>query len=99
MDSKRKKVIKSSVSTSVKKLVDQAQKAFRDGNAGRSKRYIQMARDLIKKHKVRLPPELRNSFCRKCNLIWIPGTSVKVFFDSKNQCLRVKCSCGHTKRL
>jgi ribonuclease P protein subunit RPR2 len=99
MDSKRKKVIKSSVNESVKKLVDQAQKAFREGKEERSKRYVQMALDLIKKHKVKLPPELKNSFCRKCHRVWIPGKSVIVSFDSKTHCLRVKCKCGHTKRV
>jgi RNase P subunit RPR2 len=99
MDSKRKKVIKSSVKESVKKLVEQAQKAFREGKEERSRRYIEMALDLIKKHKAKLPPELRNSFCRKCHLVWIPKKTVTVSFDSKTHCLRVKCKCGHTKRI
>ncbi len=99
MDSKRKKVIKSSVNESVKKLVSQAQKAFREGKEERSKRYIKMALDLIKKHKAKLPSELKNSFCRKCHLVWIPKKTVIVSFDSKTHCLRVRCKCGHTKRI
>ncbi len=99
MDNKRKRVIKSSVRSSIKELVGQAQKAYRQGKAERSARYIKMALDLVKKHKVRIPEELRNSFCRKCHVVWIPGKTVKVSYDRKNSCLRVKCKCGHSKRI
>lgn len=99
MDNKRKRVIKSSVRSSIAKLVAEAQKAFREGKEERSARYIQMALDLVKKHKVRLPKELCNSFCRKCHVVWIPGKTVKVSYDKKTHCLRVRCRCGHSKRL
>jgi RNase P subunit RPR2 len=58
-----------------------------------------MAYNLLKKHRSRLPDELRNSFCRKCLVVWIPGETAKVSFDRKNSCLRIRCGCGHSKRL
>ena len=99
MDSRRKNLIKSSVRTSIDKLLDQARKAYSAGKEERSKRYVEMSFDLLKKHKISLPKELRNSFCRKCHRIWIPGTTVTASFDKKNNCLRVRCICGHSKRL
>jgi ribonuclease P protein subunit RPR2 len=99
MENRRKKVIKSSVRSSIGKLIGQAQKAYREGKKERSSRYVKMALDLVKKHKIRLPKELKNSFCRKCNVVWIPGKTVKISYDKKNVCLRVKCQCGHAKRL
>ena len=99
MDSRRKNIIKSSVRTSIEKLLGQARKAYQSGNEERSRRYVRMSFDLLKKNKVSLPRELRNSFCRKCMLIWLPGDTVKVYFDRKNGCLRVRCRCGHSKRL
>ncbi|MEW6748303.1 MAG: hypothetical protein AB1295_01195 [Candidatus Micrarchaeota archaeon] len=98
MHSKRKTIIKSSVITSIRKLLDQARKAASKSPA-RSKRYVDMAFDLLKKNKVRLPKELRNSFCRKCHLIWIPAKTMTAYYDKKNDCLRVRCRCGATKRL
>lgn len=99
MDIRRKKIIKSSVRSSIDRLLDQAGKAYRAGKKERSKRYVKMALELLKKHKVRLPKELRNSFCRKCLVMWIPGDTAKVSFDRKLSCLRIRCGCGHAKRL
>jgi ribonuclease P protein subunit RPR2 len=83
----------------MEKLLEQARSAYGSGDPERSKRYVRMAFDLLKKNKVRLPRELRNSFCRKCMLIWIPGKTATVSFDRMNGCLRVRCQCGHSKRL
>jgi RNase P subunit RPR2 len=99
MDNRRKKVIKSSVRSSVAKLIAQAQKAYRAGKKAQSARYVKMALDLIKKHKIRLPEELKNSFCKKCHLIWIPAETVKVAYDRKHHCLRITCKCGYSKRI
>ncbi|MFH1393660.1 MAG: hypothetical protein ABII71_00940 [Candidatus Micrarchaeota archaeon] len=99
MSKKPKKIIKSSVRDSIKKLITEAGNAYKAGKKDRSKRYVQMAMDLVKKHKARLPSELRNSFCRKCRLMWYPGKTATISFDKKNNCLRVKCQCGHSKRL
>jgi len=99
MSKKPKKIIKSSVRDSIKKLVSEAAAAFRSGKKDRSKRYVEMAMELVKKHKTKLPAELRNSFCRKCAVVWIPGKTVTLSFDKKNNCLRARCVCGHSKRL
>lgn len=99
MDSRRRNIIKSSVRSSINKLLDSAWRAYRAGKKDRSRRYVDMAFDLVRKHKVKMPSELRNSFCRKCHLVWIPGESVSVAYDRKSNCLRVTCECGHSKRL
>lgn len=99
MDIRRKRIIKSSVSASITKLLWQARSAYASGKAERSKRYVTMAMDLLKKHKIKLPKEMKNSFCRKCGLIWVPGTTVTVTYDKRNDYLRVSCRCGYSKRL
>ncbi len=99
MDIRRKKLIKSSSVLSIAKLVEQAREAFDDNKPDRSSRYITMAFDLIKKNKVNIPKELRNSFCRKCHVVWVPGKTVSAYYDTKDECLRLKCSCGYTKRI
>lgn len=99
MDIRRKKVIKSSVLHSLERLLAEARKAHDAGSEERARRYVRMVLDLMKKHKAKLPRELRNSFCRKCGLLWIPGETVTITYDKKNACLRVRCSCGYAKRV
>ncbi len=94
-----KKIIKQSAKASVKKLLDEARKAYAKGQKERSKKYVKMAHDLIKKNKIKLPEELRNSYCRKCFSLWVPGKTIKVTFDSRHNCLRITCKCGYTKRV
>jgi len=99
MDIRRRKVIKTSVRSSIDRLLIQARRAYDEKKPDRSIRYVGMVKDLIKKNKVRLPKEVRNSFCRKCGRVWIPVKTLTVHYDRKNDCLRVKCVCGYSKRL
>ncbi|NYZ77603.1 hypothetical protein H0O02_04810 [Candidatus Micrarchaeota archaeon] len=100
MEHRQKRLIKASVSESVAKLLGEAQKQYLKGNKERSQSYVRMALQHIKKHKVRVPEEYRNAFCRKCCVVWVPGDSAKVFFDRKHNCLRIECrKCGFGKRL
>jgi ribonuclease P protein subunit RPR2 len=99
MDIRRKKVIKSTVRSSIEKLLGEARKSYEAGRKDRSARYVTMARDLLKKNKIKLPKEVKNSFCRKCGVVWIPGKTVTVYYDRKISCLRVRCQCGYSKRL
>ncbi len=99
MDNRRKKIIKSSVRTSIKRLIAQARAAHKKKDTRSSKKYVKMAVDLIKKHKTGLPEELKNSFCKKCHLVWIPTKTVTVIYDKKNDCLRLCSKCGFKKRI
>ena len=100
MEHRRKKIIKGSARESVKKLLDEAQKEYLKGNRERSKRHVKMALYHIKKHKVRVPDEYKNTFCKKCHIVWIPGKTARVYFDRKHNCLRIECKmCGFTKRI
>jgi RNase P subunit RPR2 len=99
MDIRRKKLIKSSVPQSAERLLAEARKAHDAKQDERALRYVRMVIDLLKKNKVKLPTELRNSFCRKCGRLWIPGDTVTITYDKKAACLRVRCACGEARRL
>ncbi len=100
MEHRRKKIIKQSVRETVTKLLDEAQKEYRKGNRERSERHVKMAMYHIKKHKVSVPKEYRNTFCRKCRIVWIPSKTARVYFDRMHGCLRIECMrCGFSKRL
>ncbi len=54
----------------------------------------------IKKHKIHVPNEYKNAICKKCHTVWIPEKTARVYFDRKQNCLRIECrKCGFTKRL
>jgi len=100
VDNKQRRFIKSSATASVKKLIDEAYLALTGNRPDRAARYVKMAWELIKKNRVRLPKDYRNSFCRKCLTIWVPEKTAVVYFDQKNNCLRIKCKkCGFSKRI
>ncbi|MBN1170144.1 hypothetical protein JXA56_03905 [Candidatus Micrarchaeota archaeon] len=96
MDTRRKKIIKTNVRSSVAQLIAKAQT---EPSESRSKRYVKMAVDLMKKNRISLPKELRNSFCRKCHVPWVLGETATASYDRKHDCLRVKCICGFSKRI
>jgi RNase P subunit RPR2 len=100
MEHRRKKIIKQSVRDTVTKLLDEAHKEFRKGNKERSQRHVKMALYHIKKHKVRVPKDYVHTFCKKCRIVWIPGNTARVYFDRKQNCLRIECKkCKFAKRL
>lgn len=61
----------------IKRLFEQAGKEF-PGNPELSDRYVRMAWKLALKYNMRLPPELRMRFCRKCLSYLVPGKTCTV---------------------
>jgi ribonuclease P protein subunit RPR2 len=65
----------------------------------RSNRYVELARKIGMKYKVRIPRELKRKFCRKCYAYIKPGVNCKVTIDSQKKYVEYKCEeCGHVKR-
>jgi ribonuclease P protein subunit RPR2 len=61
-------------------------------------RYIKLAWKIKTRYNIRLPPELKRRFCRKCQSFWKPGVSCRVRINQGRiitTCLR----CGHVARL
>jgi len=100
VDNRQKRFIKSTSRDSAKKLIDEARSAWLSGKKERALRYVKMAWEIIKKHRLRLPPDYKNSFCKKCLTLWIPEETLQIYFDKKHDCIRIRCKkCGHTKRI
>lgn len=108
MNKNKKGFLTSTVISSIEELQKQAEKAFISGNKERSSKYIQMILDLIKKNKVTLPQNLKNTFCKKCASIWVidspnsedahkHNVNTKILFDKKHNLFRAICQCGAKK--
>jgi ribonuclease P protein subunit RPR2 len=94
----KEKIIKTAVSGSIDHLISEAEKRF-PSNKELSKRYLKMAWELVKKTKVRLTKDQKLRFCRKCFILWVPGKTVRISFDSKNDFFVFSCaSCGYKRK-
>ncbi len=90
-------LVKKTVRESITILFQQADENV-ENHPDRTKRYIQMIWDLVKKHKLRLTKEQKRKFCRKCLTFFIPDKTVIVIFNKLNSFFYLKCKkCGYTR--
>ena len=65
----------------------------------RSKRYVELARKIGMRYKVRIPRKYKRRICPNCHAYLKPGVNCTVRLDPKNRCVVWKClECGHEKR-
>lgn len=66
-------------------------------NPERSARYVSLARKIGMRHRVRIPAELKRSFCRNCGSLLVQGNNSRT--RSKNGYIVITClNCGSVKR-
>lgn len=95
----KRKFIKTVVSQSLSHLLREAETTF-DTHPLRSKRYIEMAWDLVKRNKLKLSTDQKSKFCRKCLIFWKIGSSLRIFFDRKKNVFFYICnSCNYKRRI
>lgn len=59
----------------------------------RSDRYVDLARRVGMRYRVRMPPALRRRICRKCHSFLVPGSSARVRLHGRY--LTITClRCG-----
>lgn len=78
----------------IKKLLALAREML-DEDEKLSKRYVELARKLAKRHRVKLGSKL---FCKECGVIFIPGKTLKVRV-SKGVPIYVCLKCGAAHRV
>jgi ribonuclease P protein subunit RPR2 len=82
----------------IERLFDLAEKEFQK-HPERSHRYVSLARKIAMRYNIRLPPELKRSYCRKCYKYLKPTINSRVRTSPKQQALLVTClECGHVMR-
>ncbi|MEM4221985.1 MAG: RNAase P [archaeon] len=79
----------------IEKLFKLAKENIKD-RPDRSRRYIQLAWEISKKYNTRIP--FKNTFCKKCFTLIIPGKTSIVRLDSRKKKIVYIClNCGHKK--
>jgi len=70
-----------------------------DSNPERSRRYVQLMRKIALRYNIRLPREIKRSFCKKCNTLLIPDKTAVVRINNKTKTVNIKClNCGSVYR-
>jgi len=78
-------------------LLELAEKNIKN-HPERTKRYVEIARKLSTRHKVRLPERFKKRICKICNIMWIPGYNVKVRLNKRTKAVEYVCECGQVRR-
>ncbi len=79
-------------------LFEEAGKAFPE-NKKRADRYVELARKIAMRYRVKIPKEFRKMFCENCYKYIKPGVNCTVEIDSDGKVIRWECNeCGHVKR-
>ncbi|MFX1492340.1 MAG: ribonuclease P protein component 4 [Promethearchaeota archaeon] len=67
-----------------------------------AKRYVQMARRIVMRTRVRLPADLRHRYCHRCENFLRPGRNARVRLRTagRNGSLVITCLvCGYRRKL
>ncbi len=59
-----------------------------------SKRYVLLARRISMHYKVKIPREMKERICKKCNNFLVPGINCSVVLASSKRFVVYKCECG-----
>ncbi|RLG33580.1 ribonuclease P [Methanosarcinales archaeon] len=66
----------------------------------RSRRYLQLAKRIGMRHRVRIPRDLKQHMCRGCSVFLIPGKNARVRLQSRRGYITTTClECGRVMRL
>lgn len=74
--------------------------ALKEKDAALAGRQAALAKKIAMRHRVRLPYNIRQLFCKKCKAFIVPGRTARLRVGRSNiRAVRVTClKCGHTYR-
>ena len=79
-------------------LIENARRKVED-NESLSRRYVDLARRISERTKVRIPRESKKYLCKICGIALVPGVNARVRLHARNSGLVITClSCGTVKR-
>jgi ribonuclease P protein subunit RPR2 len=75
-----------------------AESEARRGSLRLADRYVGLARRVGMRYNVRLLPEYRELYCRRCSVFWVPGRTVRLRLR-RGRRVATCLACGHTRRV
>ncbi|WP_319506409.1 ribonuclease P protein component 4 [uncultured Methanolobus sp.] len=94
---KKNKVISKNIAQERIKYLFELARNELSRDAGRSERYVSLARKIGMRHRVSIPADLKRNFCKDCGSLLIPGQNSRTRL--KGGCITITClECGGVKR-
>ncbi|MFP4115949.1 MAG: ribonuclease P protein component 4 [Candidatus Aenigmatarchaeota archaeon] len=79
-------------------LFQEAGEAF-PKHKDRADRYVELARKIAMRYRVKIPKELKKKICESCYSYIKPGVNCETEVDSEEKTVKWRCEeCGHVKR-
>jgi ribonuclease P protein subunit RPR2 len=83
----------------IKILFRLAEEELKKENFDRVRRYVELARKISMKTQYTIPKELKRKFCKKCNMLLIPGKTCSIRLNKRTKTINIKCfNCNNIKR-
>lgn len=76
----------------IERLHDLARAAVVDGNIGRSRYYVRLARRVAERNRLQLSREFRRFTCDRCDAYLRPGRNARVRLQDGH--VVITCDCG-----
>ncbi|MCD4821701.1 MAG: ribonuclease P [Methanococcoides sp.] len=97
MKKKQKNIIKDVATERIERLFKLAAEEY-SSNPERSDRYVQLARRIGMKYRLRFPASLKRKMCRGCSSYLVPGSSSRVRLHGRY--MTITClKCGQEVRI
>jgi ribonuclease P protein subunit RPR2 len=75
------------------------QRTERDPSDMLAARYVRLAREMSSHYKVGMDNSEKNSFCKKCNTMFVPGKTCSVRVSGRNGYSIYGCRCGAERKV
>ncbi len=79
----------------IETLLNLSEQAVKDGRDDRARRYVELARNISGKTRVKLPKD--KLYCKNCHLPMMPGRNCTVRLNNHMVCIRCDV-CGGVRR-
>ena len=96
---KEKRIVKQIAKERIEILMEQALKTM-DKDPKLAQRYVELARRIGMKYRVRIPKKWKMFICRGCKKLMIPGVTCRIRIQRRREPhVTLTClMCGHVKR-
>ncbi len=83
----------------IERLFSLAYLELKEGNEERSNRYIELARKIGMRYRLKIPKHLKMWMCKKCHSFLLPGKTARIRLRSKRRYITTTClKCNHHMR-
>lgn len=92
----RREIAKRIAKERIERLFSLARKRVEEGELEYARKYVQLAKRIAMKAQIKIPKELKESFCKNCFLPLIPGKTCKVR-KTKKRITKICLNCGRKR--